>query len=86
MGNILGWIGDGVVWVGSEILTRGLSGLVSIASNLCKFMVTECAGSFIVFAMIGGFIYICGGNKIGMKMIRISISTFIIMQVVGVMF
>lgn len=86
MGNVLGWIGDGITWAGSEVLKYGLSGLFSIASNLCEFIVTECTGSFVVFAIAGGLVYICGGNKIGMKMIRISIATFVVMQVVGVMF
>ena len=73
---------DGIGWLVKETVDGLLYGL----GNFCRFMSTECFETFIIFALVGGLIYIGGGEKVGMKMIRISLVTFIIMQVVGVFY
>lgn len=74
------YIGSGVGWV----LQQGVSGLAYLGGNFCRFMTTECEGTFLIFALIGSLIYIGGGEKVGMKMIRISLGTFLAMGFIGV--
>lgn len=76
---MLNWIGNGLSW----LTQRGIDGLLYIGGHFCRFMVNECTGTFIVFALIGGIIYIGGGDKLGMKFIRISFVTYISMAFVG---
>lgn len=73
-------VGDGLVWVGG----KSLDGIIWTIGNLCKFLVTECGDTFIIFAMVGAIVYIAGGNKVGMKMIRVSVCAYLIMGIIGV--
>lgn len=73
---------DGIGWLVKETV----DGLLYGVGNFCRFMTAECFETFIIFALVGGLVYIGGGEKVGMKMIRISLVTFIIMQVVGVFY
>ena len=85
------WLGSGVNWVGQKIgdgvtwvVGKSAGGVFHIIGSTCRFVTTECLDTFLVFALIGGIVYICGCSKTGMKMIRLSIITFIIMGVMGV--
>ena len=85
------WLGSGVNWVGQKIgdgvtwmVGKSAGGVFYIIGSTCRFVTTECFETFLVFALIGGMVYICGCSKAGMKMIRLSIITFIIMGVLGV--
>ena len=76
----MGIIQKAVGW----LLNTGVNGLLNMVGNLCRFMTTECFESFLIFALIGCLVYIGGGTKVGMKMIRVSLVVFLIMQIVGV--
>ena len=85
------WLGSGVNWVGQKIgdgvtwvVGKSAGGVFHIIGSTCRFVTTECFETFLVFALVGGMVYICGCSKAGMKMIRLSIITFIIMGVLGV--
>lgn len=75
-----GKVGDGLGW----LIGKGVGGVIWATGNLCKFLVTECRDTFIIFAMVGAIVYIAGGNKVGMKMIRVSVCAYLIMGIIGV--
>lgn len=85
------WISSGIGWVGRSIgegftwlINKGAEGILGMIGSACRFITNECFDTFLVFALIGAMVYICGCSKAGMKMIRLSIIVFIIMGVMGV--
>ena len=93
MQSVMHWVGEGFSWVGHQIgdglgwvATKAGEGLLIIIGNVCRFVIAECHGTFLVFALVGGFVYMCGADKVGMKIMRTSFATFIIMGVLGVLF
>lgn len=75
-----GKLGEGAMWLGG----KGLDGVFWSIGEGSRFMVEYCSGAFLVFALVGGLVYIGGGEKTGMKMIRISLVSYLAMGFIGV--
>lgn len=74
-------ISNGIGW----LVGKGVAGIAYGAGTFCRFMSTECQGTFIIFALVGGLVYIGGGERLGMKMIRLSLGSYLVMSFVGVL-
>ncbi len=73
------WFSNGVEW----LVTGGIGALLDGIGNLSRFMVNEVNGTFLIFGMVGVFIYISGNTETGIKMVNKSILWFFICMVIG---
>ena len=76
---LIKWLAKGLKW----LVNMGINGILGACGKFCRFMVTECGNTFILFALIGAILYSCGCSKLGMKFIRVSLLFYLIMGFVG---
>jgi len=82
--QIVNWLGQQFMQGCQWLLEKGAIGILGAVGGTSRFMTEECPEAFILFGIIGVFFIMASSKEKGMKMINLSVMSFIIMKVLGV--
>lgn len=84
--QVLNWLGQQIIQGCQWLLEKGAIGILNLTGASSRFMTEQCPEAFLLFGIIGVFFVMASAKEKGMKMINLSVLSFIIMKVLGVCF